>query len=105
GLNLRERFSIFNITANYNYYRFLSDADGPFGSPSNNYNLRADWGRSGTPIHQVNSTVNAKLFWGFFLTETTNLNSGNRYNITTGEDDNKDGVFNDRPAGYVRNAG
>jgi hypothetical protein len=105
GLNLRERFSIFNITANYNYYRFLSDADGPFGSPSNNYNLRADWGRSGTPIHQVNSTVNAKLFWGFFLTETTNLNSGNRYNITTGDDDNNDGVFNDRPQGERRNAG
>ena len=62
-------------------------------------------GAGTTPIDQLNTTVNAKLFWGVFLTNNTNINSGNRYNITTGTDDNGDGVFNDRPAGYVRNAG
>ena len=36
--------------------------------------------------------MNAKLFWGFFLTNTMNFNSGNRYNITTGNDDNGDGI-------------
>jgi len=105
GLNVRERFSIFNITANYNHYGMFNDNDGPFGTPSNSYNLRGDWGRLNTPRHQVNTTVNAKLFWGFFLTETMNANSGNRYNITTGNDDNNDGVFNDRPSGMLRNAG
>ena len=106
GVNIRERFSIFNITGNYNYFRFFNDnGEGPFGAPSNNLDLRSDWGRSGTPIHQINTTVNAKLIWGVFLTNTINVNSGNRYNITTGTDDNSDGNFNDRPAGYVRNAG
>ena len=106
GVNIRERFSIFNISGNYSYNRFFNDnGEGPFGAPSNNFNLRSDWGRNGNPIHQLNTTVNAKLFWGVFLTNTTNVNSGNRYNITTGTDDNSDGVFNDRPTGYARNSG
>ncbi len=103
--SVRERFSIFNVSVNYNFYRMFSDNDGPFGTPSNSYDLRSDWGRLGMPRHQINSTVNAKLFWGFFLTETMQANSGNRYNVTTGSDDNGDGVFNDRPKGILRNSG
>jgi hypothetical protein len=105
GLSVRERFSIFNVNANYNYYAMFGDSDGPFGSPSNNHDLRSDWGRVGMPTHNVNSTVNAKLFWGIFLTQTLNVNSGNRYNITTGLDDNHDSVVNDRPTGVRRNTG
>jgi hypothetical protein len=105
GLNARHRFSIFNISGNYNYFGFFNDSDGPFGVPSNNHDLRSDWGRSGMPVHQINSTVNAKLWWGIYVTQTLNANTGNRYNITTGDDDNKDGVFNDRPAGISRFAG
>jgi hypothetical protein len=30
--------------------------------------------------------------------------SGSPYNITTGRDDNRDGLFNDRPAGVTRNS-
>ena len=105
GASVRERFSIFTISAGYNYFAMFGDSEGPFGTPSNSYNLRQDWGRLNTPVHQFNSSVNAKLFWGIFLTESMNANSGNRYNITTGTDDNSDGVFNDRPAGIARNAG
>ena len=105
GLSVRHRFSIFNLSGNYNYYRNFNDNDGAFSIPSNNYNLRADWGRSPQSVHSVNTTVNAKLFYGFFLTETTQMNSGNRFNITTGNDDNGDTVFNDRPAGMIRNFG
>jgi hypothetical protein len=100
----RQRFSIFNINGSYTHYSQYNDGGDFFGTPSDNYNLRADWGRTGTPIHQFNSAVNAKLFMGVFLTGTVNANSGNRYNITTGKDDNLDSNINDRPPGTPRNS-
>jgi hypothetical protein len=56
-------------------------------------------------VHSFNNTINAKLFFGICLTETMSANSGNRYNITTGSDDNNDTVFNDRPANVMRHSG
>jgi hypothetical protein len=39
-----------------------------------------------------------------YLTTTVNFKSGNYYSITTGKDDNKDGVINDRPPGVLKNS-
>jgi hypothetical protein len=103
--SIRERFSIFNVSASYNFNRMYNDNDGPFGVPSDNYNLRHDWGHTINAVHSINNTINAKLFFGIFLTETMSANSGNRYNITTGNDDNNDTVFNDRPPNVMRNSG
>src|SRR6185295_20116031 len=83
NVNVRQRFSIFNINGSYSHYSQFNDSDWVFSTPSNNYDLRSDWGHTGTPIHQFNSTVNAKLFMGVFLTGTVSANSGNRYTITT----------------------
>jgi hypothetical protein len=105
SFSARQRFSIFNVNGTYSYYAQYNDGDGFWGSPSNNYNLRSDWGRTGTPVHQVNSTVNARLFMGVFLTGSMQANSGNRFNITTGKDDNLDSSINDRPPGTARNSG
>ncbi|MBI4473202.1 MAG: TonB-dependent receptor [Acidobacteria bacterium] len=105
NVNFRQRFSIFNISGGYTLNSWKSDNDGPFGLPSNNYDLRSDWGNIGVPRHTFNSTVNAKLFWGIFLTNSINANSGGYYNITTGSDDNGDSNFNDRPPGTPRNSG
>jgi hypothetical protein len=105
NVSMRQRFSIFNVNGSYIFNSSYSDTDGFWGSPSNNYNLRLDWGRNTDPRHQFNSTVNAKLFMGVFLTGTMSANSGNLYNITTGKDDNGDTNINDRPAGTLRNSG
>jgi hypothetical protein len=102
--NVRQRFSIFNANASYSYYAQYNDSDGFFSTAADNYNLRLDWGRSTTPIHQINGTVNAKLFLGVFLTGSVNANSGNLYNITTGDDDNHDSNINDRPPNTGRNS-
>ena len=105
SVNLRQRFSIFNVNAGYNFYSMFGDSDGPFYTPSNNYNLHSDWGRRTQPRHQFNTTVNSKLFYGIFLTGTMSAGSGSPYNITTGMDDNFDNNYSDRPLGLHRNSG
>ena len=106
-LNVRQRFSIFNVSAGYVVQRALPETNPNGGAlSSDNYNLRADYVRShGTccPTHNVNSTVNARLPVGIFLTGTMALSGPHWYNITTGKDDNRDSVINDRPPGFTRN--
>ncbi len=114
-VNYRQRFSIFNVTANYVMQRSYSDAPiNPVQSPTgvgftidglgmDQYDLRGDWARSSFPMHTVNSSVNARLPFGIFLTQGISANFQKPYTITTGTDDNHDSVINDRPAGGKRN--
>lgn len=117
-LSYRQRFSIFNVSANYLLQRVLPENSGAGGGgegrngggglPSDNYNLRSDYVAShGTafPTHTLNSTLNARLPLGVFLTGTMSVTGPNWYNITTGKDDNRDGTINDRPPGVPRNSG
>jgi hypothetical protein len=101
-LSMRQRFSIFNVNASYTYQLNGGDVswDGPFNNPSNSYDLAADW--STVPRHQFNTSVNSRLPFGVFLTTSVSVNNGNPYSITTGRDDNGDGVINDRPPGIPR---
>ena len=106
-LTYRQRFSVFNVSANYQYLRAHAD-----GAPNarlilaaDSYNLRAEWGNAPFPTNTLSSTVNAQLPLGVFLTGTMSANSGRFYNITTGTDDNKDGYLTDRPEGVKRNSG
>ena len=108
-LNYRQRFSIFNLSANYVLQRVLPETSSRGGAlPVDNYNLRADYvGSHGTccPTHNVNGTVNAQLPLGVFLTGTMSMTGPHWYNIRTGKDDNRDGTINDRPPGVPRNGG
>ena len=104
-LSFRQRFSIFNANASYTYNSSYTDNDGAFSNPSNNYDLRADWGRTNQNRHQINSTLNARLPMGVFLTGSVSANDGNPYTITTGKDDNGDSITNDRPPGVRKNTG
>jgi hypothetical protein len=101
-VSMRQRFSIFSVNATYTYQMNTGDVswDGPFSTPSNSYDLMADW--AGVPRHQFNTSVNSQLPMGVFLTTSFSMNNGNPYSITTGKDDNGDGVTNDRPAGTPR---
>ena len=49
-------------------------------------------------------SLNAQLPLGLFLTASHQWSSGQPYTITTGRDDNYDGVTNDRPEGVARNS-
>ena len=101
-VSMRQRFSIFNVNASYTYQLNAGDVswDGPFNNPSNSYDLNADW--AAVPRHQFSGSVNSRLPFGVFLTTSVSVNNGNPYSITTGKDDNGDGIINDRPPGMPR---
>jgi hypothetical protein len=86
----------------YSYYVFNSakaDTAGAGSFPSNQYDIKADYGRAGYDIRH-------RLFFGgsFFLplqfqvSSFITASSGAPFNITVGQDLNGDGQFNDRPA-------
>ena len=93
------------VFANYALIDQQNDADGPFSLPANSYDLAAEWGpAAGMPRHIGSAVVNMPLFAGIRLGLTGTARSGSRYTVTTGRDDNRDTVFNDRPAGVGRNS-
>jgi hypothetical protein len=82
-----------------------NEADGPFGLPANNFDLRAERGPSPDDVrHRLFASVGLDIFKGLRLGTTFYANSGLPYSITTGRDDNGDTTFNDRPAGVSRNS-
>lgn len=88
----------FFLFFNYSYRRRRADTDGNF--PSNQYDLRQDYGRASNDSHN-------RLFLGFFSDGLLPLHlnggpfvalqSGTPFNITLGNDLNGDSQFNDRP--------
>ncbi len=75
------------------------------GIPANNYDLSLEWGRAnGDSRHRGSIGSFVTLPKGFRLNMTMIASSGAPFNITTGDDDNRDGSFTDRPAGLRRNA-
>ena len=104
-VSMRQRFSIFNLTGSYTYYTGNVDGLGPgnFELPTNNYNLRQDRGYPGNPHHTFTSSLNSRLPFDVYLTTVLNAKTGQYYTVTTGKDDNKDGIINDRPAVLPKN--
>src|SRR5262245_48253693 len=75
-------------------------------SPNDNYNIRADWGPSGNDVrHRITSNLQYHLPYGIQLGAVAQYTSGAPYNITTGNDDNRDLATRDRPAGFGYNSG
>ena len=90
---------------NYLFMRSTNEADSPFSLPSNNFNLRADRGPSANDFHHlISAFINKRLKKGFAASAIVHATSALPYNITTGFDDNKDTVINDRPLGVKRNS-
>ena len=98
-IHARQRFSVFNVVANYRFNWGYSDGRGSFPA-SDAYDLGADWGRSEQfPEHDFTAGLNSRLPLDVYLTTTVSARSGDIYTVTTGTDDNRDGFFTDRPAG------
>jgi hypothetical protein len=103
---LDRRFSrTFSLFSSYTLSRTDSDADSPLALPANNYYLRPEWSRAATDRrHFIYLGGNATLPWRIRLTPYVNIASGLPFNITTGFDENRDTVINDRPLDIRRNA-
>ena len=72
--------------------------------PASSYNAAADWGRSDNDrLHKFDLLASTQAIKFFTLGAALSVYSGKPVNITTGGDDNHDGILNDRPAGIPRN--
>jgi hypothetical protein len=95
----------FMIGANYVLSKTVDEVDSPTGLPANNFNLRGERGPSLQDTrHRFNILTNFKLTKSLGLSTIFNASSARPYNITTGADNNRDTVVNDRPAGVGRNS-
>jgi carboxypeptidase family protein len=96
----------FNLMVQYTYSHTIDDTSGLFSLPANNFDLRAERGRSDLDRrHRLNLMATYGLPFAFRFGTVVALNSGIPYNITTGVDNNHDTVANDRPPGVDRNTG
>jgi len=88
---------------NYNWNNNRSNTSGAFAMPPHGDNVAPEWG----PLsrrHNLNVTVMMQPIERLNVFVTSSSGAGTPYNITTGHDDNLDGVFNDRPPGVSRNS-
>lgn len=92
------------IVSGYTLGKVVSDSIGFYAMPSNSYNLRLDRAPADfDQRHRIYTSANWKIRKNLRLSGIFSSNSGFPYNITTGQDNNQDTVFNDRPAGTDRN--
>ena len=100
---LAERRTFINV--NYTWSSVRNHADNALSLPADSRNPDAEWGPAGQDVrHRFNVNVNIGLPLGVRANVGGTAQSAAPYNITTGHDDNRDGVSNDRPAGVSRNS-
>src|SRR5215510_8682449 len=100
------RFPRRNVFVNLNFARsqVKTRSDSAPSLPANSLDPEAEWGPSRQDIrHRIQGQVNVPLLLGVRTSVNVNAQSAAPYTITTGLDDNGDGVVNDRPAGVGRN--
>ena len=75
------------------------------GFPANNHDLSGEWSRADFDQRNRFSLLGTVTPGRYFkLGVSLSLYSGQPYSLTTGRDDNRDGLANDRPAGARRNS-
>jgi hypothetical protein len=105
GLNFNNMKRRILASINYMLSKAVNEADSPFSLPADNFDLSAELGPAITDArHRMFGLFNMQLFYGLSLGALFNYSSATPYNITTGFDDNRDSVINDRPRGTSRNS-
>ena len=93
------------MNVGYTWANAKSHADNPLSLPANSLNPDLEWGPSSQDVrHRLNAMLNVGLPMGIRANISGSGQSASPYTITTGRDDNQDGVSNDRPAGVGRNS-
>ena len=105
GLNYRVPQRRIFFGGNYTLGQVKNHADSATSLPANSLDPDTEWGPSLQDIrHRANFNFNMPFVFGMRGNFNGFAQSAAPYNITTGRDDNLDGVVNDRPAGVGRNA-
>ena len=100
-VGLQNRFSqAFSMFANYTMFNVKNDTDGPGSFPANSYDLSSEYGRASFDVrHRFSLGGSLGVPWAKLLLNPIIIaSSGRPFNITTGRDNNGDGIFADRPA-------
>ena len=93
------------LNIGYTWSRIRNHADSALSLPADSRNPDAEWGPAAQDVrHRVNTMFNFGLPLGLRANVGAVAQSAAPYTITTGRDDNQDGVNNDRPAGVGRNS-
>ena len=96
----------FTGLAQYTLGQTLTDTGGVNWFPANSFDPRGEWGRADADRrHQFNLLGTANPHRWLNLGLSLSFLSNSPFNITTGSDDNRDGMPNDRPLGVPRNTG
>ena len=94
----------FSGQVQYTLSRTDNNTSGITFFPANSYDPSADWGRSDNDrLHKFDLLASTQPSRFFTLGVALSLYSGKPVDITTGGDDNQDGILNDRPPGVGRN--
>jgi hypothetical protein len=92
------------VFVNYTLGKLENNTDGPFSVPATG-SLALERGPAADDIrHRLNLTVNNQIVRNLMMSLNVNAQSAAPYMQLTGQDDNGDGIFNDRPAGVGRNS-
>jgi outer membrane receptor for ferrienterochelin and colicin len=92
------------VNMNYTLGRVKNHADSETSLPADSLNPDAEWGPSRQDVrHRLQGTINVPMMYGLRANLNVNAQSAAPYTVTTGRDDNRDGVSNDRPFGVGRN--
>jgi hypothetical protein len=93
------------MMANYTLASARTNTTGAFSLPANGDNLETEWGPSGGDIrHRIGGSISTQPWRDVGLSVNVAVRSGSPYNVTTGADNNGDGMFSDRPSGTARNS-
>jgi hypothetical protein len=88
----------------YTLSRTNNNTSGITFFPANSYSPSAEWGRSDNDrLHKFDLLASSQPTRFFTFGAALSLYSGKPVDITTGADDNHDGIVNDRPPGVGRN--
>jgi len=92
-----------NLFTNVSLGRVRNDTEGPFATPATG-RIQDDWGPSNQDVQRrFNVGINSSQLRNFNANININVSSAPPYTLRTGEDNNGDLVFNDRPFGVGRN--
>ena len=95
----------FSGQVQYTLNRTGNNTSGITYFPGNSYDPNADWARSDNDRrHKFDLLASSQPMRFFTLGVALSLYSAKPVNVTTGVDNNNDGVINDRPLGYGRNS-
>lgn len=87
------------MSLNYSFAKNRSDVVSGSSSPNDPYDFSREFGpASNDGVHSVGGYMSFGLPKGFFISGNFDIQTGTRFNITTGRDTNKDSFYSERPA-------